>query len=189
MRKLVLQTQCTINGFIGGVNGEMDWVTFAWTPDIIVYVTELTNSMDTILLGRKLAEGFIPHWASVAADPNNPEYEAGKIFTETPKIVFSRTLTESPWDNTTIAKADLVQEVNELKQQDGKNIIAYGGAGFVSSLIAHDLIDEYHLFINPAAISSGLSIFGALNALKHFQLADAIKFECGIAVLKYQPSR
>ena len=86
MRKLKLQMQLTMDGFIAGPNGEMDWMKLPWTEDIEKYVTELTAPIDTILLGRKLAQGFIPHWANVAADPKNPEHQAGILFSETPKI-------------------------------------------------------------------------------------------------------
>ncbi|HAO48699.1 MAG TPA: deaminase, partial [Runella sp.] len=75
MKKLKLQMQMTLDGFVAGPNGEMDWMTFAWTEDLINYVTELTNSFDTIVLGRNLAEGFIPHWKSVAENVDSPEVE------------------------------------------------------------------------------------------------------------------
>jgi len=90
MRKLKLQVQMTIDGFITGENGEMGWIKFPWTEDIINYVKQITEPVDTILLGRKLAEGFIPHWSNVVTNPENPEYEAGLKFTSTPKIVFSK---------------------------------------------------------------------------------------------------
>ena len=135
MKKLKLQVQMSVDGFICGPNGEMDWLNWNWGVDIKNYVTDLTNSIDTILLGRKLAEGFIPHWADVKTKPDHPEYEAGKIFTDTPKYVFSKTLTKSLWGNTTVVNGDLVSEINKLKNQPGKDIIAYGGAEFVSSLI------------------------------------------------------
>ncbi len=185
MRKLKLQVQITVDGFIAGPNGEMDWMAFPWTEDIIEYVTEITDPIDTIVLGRKLAQGFIPYWAKVAADPDNPEFTAGKKFTDTPKVVFTKTLKKSAWDNTTLAKGDLVDEINQLKEQDGKDIIAYGGAAFVSALIKHGLIDELHLLINPTAIGKGMPIFRELKAKQPFSLVKAQAFDCGIAVLHY----
>ena len=111
MRKLKLQVQITVNGFIAKPGGELDWMTWNWSDDIKAYVTDLTNSMDTIILGRKLAEGFIPYWADVSANPDHPEYDAGKIFTDTPKIIFSKTLNKSLWDNTTVVNGDFVSEI------------------------------------------------------------------------------
>ncbi len=187
MRKLKLQVQVSIDGYIAGPNGEMDWLTFTWTDDLNNYVTEITQPVDTIVLGRKLAQGFIPHWANVAADPDNPEFTSGKKFTDTHKVVFTKTLDKSAWDNTVLAKGDLVDEVNKLKKQDGKDIIAYGGAGFVSSLISKNLIDEYHLFINPAAIGKGMPIFKEVEKKLNLQLVQARPFACGIVLLCYKP--
>ena len=154
MRKLKLQVQMTIDGFISGLNGEMDWMTVNWSDDLIAYVTKLTDSVDTIILGRNLAQGFIPYWAKVASDPDSPEYEAGKIFTNTLKVVFTKTLSNSDpivmgWGNTILAEGDIIEEVNKLKNQSGRDIIAYGGGSFVSSLIREKLIDE-RSFINQS---------------------------------------
>ena len=155
MRKLKLQVQTTVDGYMGGPNGEMDWVAFNCDDGLTRYVTDLTNSMDCIVLGRKLAEGFIPYWASVAAKPEDPQYTAGQKFTDTPKVVFTKTLTESPWANTVLAKGDLVDEINQLKQQAGSDLIAYGGAEFVGNLIKHGLIDELQMYdrvLSPAEV-------------------------------------
>ncbi len=167
----------------------MDWMVFAWDDPLKKYVTELTEPIDWIVLGRKLAEGFIPHWASVAANPEHPEFTAGKKFTDTPKVVFSRTLANSKWDNTVLAKGDLVDEITRLKNQVGQDIIAYGGATFVSALVKHGLIDELHLFINPSVIGKGMSIFRELDHKQNLKLAQATFFECGIVVLHYEPKR
>src|SRR5688572_18567014 len=119
MRKLKLQVQMTVDGYIGGPNGELDFMVWDWDDELKQYVEDLTDSMGCIILGRKLAEGFIPYWAKVAADSNHPEFASGKIFTETPKVVFTKTLDKSEWDNTVLANGDLADEVNKLKQQDG----------------------------------------------------------------------
>ncbi|HSC53244.1 MAG TPA: dihydrofolate reductase family protein [Phnomibacter sp.] len=185
MRKLKLQVQTTVDGYMGGPNGEMDWIHFPWTADINTVVGEINAPIGTILLGRKLAEGFIPHWANVAADANNPEYEAGLLFSNTPKIVFSNTLKESPWANTVIAGEDVTTTVEKLKQTEGGDIIAYGGSSFISSLIQTGLVDEYNFFINPSAIGKGLPIFGNLQEKLKLQFKKAVAFECGIAWLQY----
>jgi dihydrofolate reductase len=189
MRKLKLQVQMSVDGFIAGPNSEMDWLAFNWDDELKEYVTELTESIDLIVLGRNLAQGFIPHWASVAQNPEHEEHLAGIKFTETPKVVFTQTLVESEWDNTVLATGDLVEEINQLKNQEGPDIIAYGGATFVSNLIKHGLIDEYHLFVNPAAIGSGMPIFQNLDSTQKLTLVKAVPFACGIVVLHYEPNR
>lgn len=187
MRKLKLQVQMTVDGFIAGSNGEMDWMVFDWDDQINRYVNELTEPIDCIVLGRKLAEGFIPHWAGVAADESHAEYTSGIKFAGTHKVVFTKTLEKSEWENTVLAKGDLVEEITKLKNQNGGDMIAYGGGTFVSSLIKANLIDEYHLFINPTALGSGMSIFSGLNGRLKLKLKDAKSFPCGIVVLCYEP--
>ncbi len=187
MRKLKLQVQITVDGFITGQNGEMNWMTFPWTEDIIEYVREITKPVDTIILGRKLAEGFIPHWENVFKDPQNPEYEGGIKFTSTPKIVFTKTMAKSIWNNTKIENGDLVEKITNLKNKEGEDIIAYGGGTFVSALIKNKLIDELHLFVNPTAIGNGMPIFKELTEMQKFSVKNVKHFECGIIALIYKP--
>lgn len=189
MRKLKLQVQMTVDGQIAGTNGEMDFVVWNWDEKLIAYTQSLTDPVDCIILGRKLAEGFIPHWAGVAEDPKHPEHLAGIKFSDTHKLVFSKTLARSEWKNTVLAKGDLTEEIDRLKKTEGGDIIAYGGAKFVSALIEQGLIDEFHLFVNPVAIGSGLPIFNGLMSKQEFRLIKATPFDCGIVVLNYEPKR
>ena len=179
----------TVDGYIAGLNGEMDWMTFNWDDELKNYVTEITEPIDCIVLGRKLAQGFIPHWAAVAANPDDPEFTAGIKFTDTHKVVFTNTLNKSEWDNTVLAKGDLVDEITKLKKQNGQDIIAYGGATFVSALIKQGLIDEYHLFINPVTLGAGMTIFKDLDSKQNLTLKKSVAFTCGIVVLCYEPKR
>ena len=180
MRKLKLQVQITVDGFAGGPDGELDWMTWNWDDKLKDHVTRLTEPVDTILLGRKMSDGFISHWAKVAKDESSEDHWAGRTFTDTPKVVFTKTLEASQWPNTVLAKGDIAAEVNALKNRDGGDIIVYGGAGFVSNLIARDLIDEYHLFVNPIAIGKGLSIFGRIEGSFPLERIASTAFDCGI---------
>jgi dihydrofolate reductase len=188
MRKLKLQVQISVDGFIAGPNGEMNWMTWTMDEDFTSYVNELTDSSDTILLGRKLAEGFIPYWSSVAANPQDPQYPFGKKMSDLPKVVFSKTVKDADWANTEVANGDLVSEVNKLKNAKGKDIIVYGGAGFVSSLIKEGLIDELHLFVNPTALGHGLPIFKEVESALKLKLVKALPLNSGIVILCYSPT-
>jgi len=183
MRKLKLQVQMSVDGYIAGTNGELDWTVWDWDDELKKYVADVTEPVDCIVLGRKLAQGFIPHWAS------HPEEEGADKFNSTKKVVFTKTLDHSELDNTVLAKGDLVDEITKLKNQDGSDMIAYGGATFVSALVKQGLIDEYHLFINPTAIGNGLSIFKELDSKKNLALVKSTAFNCGIVVLHYVPKR
>ena len=192
MKKLKLQMQMTVDGFVAGPNGELDWMVMSWSNDIMEYVTGITDQVDCILLGRKMTEGFITYWSSVVKDPANPEYEFGRKMYDTPKVVFTKNLNNSDpvvagWPNTSPATGDLTKEVQKLKDQDGGDLIVYGGSNFVSNLIRNNLIDEYYLFINPVIIGKGMTIFNAMEQRKQLELKDSKTFDCGITVLYYQP--
>ncbi len=113
-----------------------------WDSGMSNFSIDNLKDVDCILHGRKTGEGFIPYWTEVANNPNDGEHKLGKRFSEIPNVIFSNTLTVSKWDNTTLIKGDVQQEIEALKNKNGKEIIVYGGESFVSSLIQHDLIDE-----------------------------------------------
>ena len=188
MRKLKLQSQISLDGFHSGPNGELDWMTWNWDDKLKNYVSDLTDPVDTILLGRKMTDGFVGYWENAIKDPNNPEYGFGMKMCETPKVVFTKTMTSSPWRNTTLATGDIKAEVNALKNQEGSDIMVYGGTEFVSNLIKEGLIDELNLFINPTSIGNGISIFTSLESKQSFSLKRSIGFDCGIVALQYEKS-
>ena len=105
--------------------------------------------------------------------------------TDPRKIIFTKTLDKVEWKTTELAKGNLAEEINKLKNENGKDIIAYGGAEFVSNLIKEGLIDELHLFVNPVAIGKGMPIFQELNKKQDFKLLHSQAFDCGINVLAY----
>ncbi|MFI1016289.1 dihydrofolate reductase family protein [Streptomyces sp. NPDC020965] len=186
MRKFKLQVQTTVDGYMAGPNGEMGWLTFPWTDDITAHIGALTAPVDCIVLGRRLAEGFIPAWAS---GPEGESRDAIDKMNNTPKVVISRTLTESPWENAVVAGGDLAETVRELKARPGGDIITYGGAALASSLIAQGLLDEIHLFVNPTAIGAGLPVFADTGVNQRFDLVAAKPFDCGITTLHFAPKR
>lgn len=186
MRKLKLQVQITVDGFVAGRGGELDWMAFEWDERSTTRVNELTDSSDTILMGRKMTDGFIDYWTSVLEKPESEEYAFARKMIDIPKVVFSKTVTESKWINTTVANGDLVEEVEKLKNSSGKDIIVYGGATFVSSLIKNNLIDEFHLFVNPVALGKGMSIFGDLDEKLKLKLITSESFASGEVELWYE---
>ena len=189
LRKLKLHVQMSIDGCIAGPNGEMDWMVGLQDDKIMKYENELMESIDTILLGRKMTDVFISYWSDVIKKPDDPWYAFAKKMIEIPKVVFTKTLKKSKWINTDIATGDITDEIMKLKRQEGKDIVVYGGASFDSSLIKLGLIDEFLLFINPVAIGNGMTIFKNLNEIQEFNLIKSIAFDSGEVLLHYETKK
>jgi dihydrofolate reductase len=186
MRKLRLQVQMSVDGCIAGPNGEMDWMVGLLDDELIKYAYKITESVDTILMGRKMTDGFISFWLDMMNKPDDPWYAFSKKMIEIPKVVFTKTLNKSRWINTDIATGDLIEEVSKIKSQNGRDIIVYGGASFDSSLIKEKLIDEFYLFVNPIVMGSGKTIFRDLNEIQKLTLIDSKVFDCGLVLLHYE---
>jgi dihydrofolate reductase len=185
MRTFKLQVQTTIDGYMAGPNGEMDWMTLPWSDDVNTYVEAILKPVDCFVLGRNLAEGFIPAWES---GPEGETQESIDQMNNTPKVVISNTLTESPWKNAVVAGGDLAETVNGLKARPGGDMAAFGGGTLVRNLIAEGLLDELHLFVNPTAIGAGMPVFPQ-DSYQRFDLVAASPFECGITALHFKPKR
>lgn len=195
MNKLILETQISIDGYIADENGGTNWMIWNWGPDwnwdndLQRYHTNLNKSVNSILISSQMAqEGFNAHWKQVTQDPTDPRFEFANHIVNTNKFVASRTLTrgtEIPggWENVSILKDNLADEITKLKKQNNGDIIVYGGATLVSSLINADLIDEFHLITNPVALGRGLSIFKKQTNLK---MVNSTPFKCGIIVNHYK---
>lgn len=185
MRRFKLQVQTTVDGYMGSASGEMDWMTSPWSDDMTAYAQALHDPVDCIVLGRKLAEGFIPAWASRTPEEGETQ-ESIDFMNNTPKVVMSRSLTTSPWENATVA-SDLVKTINDLKAQPGGDMITYGGGTLAVDLITEGLLDDLYLFVNPIVIGAGSSVLANLGAHQRLRLAEARPFDCGVTALHYQP--
>jgi len=182
MRKLKLQMQITVDGFVAGPQGQLDWMTFAIDERLIAFINHLTDTSDMILLGRQMTPGFVKYWEHVITQPASPEYTFGQKMVGLPKIAFSRTVSRIEGKNVRVENSPMVDAVRNLKNEAGKDIIVYGGATFVSSLIENELIDEFNLFVNPVAIGNGLRIFGGRTPL---ELTASTRYDSGVVVNIY----
>jgi dihydrofolate reductase len=194
VRKLKLQVQITVDGYVGGPEGDHDWRTWNWDEKLKAFAYPLRDVCDTILLGRKTAEVFIPHFEDTV---NNLEakntdkaldekFEYANRMVSMPKIVFSKTMKTFDGKNVTVENGDLVTAVTDLKSKEGKDMIVYGGAGLVSSLIKEGLIDDFYFFVNPVMINKGLRIFDLLEHRQKLSLISATPYACGISVLVFK---
>lgn len=177
--------QMTLDGFVCGPNDEMDWLNVS-DEDWAEMFKDL-ESVDTCLLGSKMYPGYTAYWKSVLSNPNahKDELEYARYAERTPHIVFSKSgSVKAGWANTRIAE-DPALEIARLKQQPGKNIIAYGGASFASSLVKLELIDEYRIILNPTLLSAGKTPFHNIGSRRKLQLIDAKSFKSGSILLRY----
>ncbi|HEX7958634.1 MAG TPA: dihydrofolate reductase family protein [Terriglobales bacterium] len=184
MRKLKLQMQMTVDGFVAGPEGQLDWMTWDMDEKLLAFINHLTDTSDTILLGRKMAPGFLQYWEAMVKKPESPEYAFARKMVDTPKIVFTKTLSSIDGQNVRLEKGDLTRVIDQLKKAPGKDIIVYGGATFVSSLMENSLIDELNFFVNPIGIGNGLRVF---KSRKPMALTNSVGYSSGIVVNTYKP--
>ena len=170
----------SLDGYVAGPNNSLiDWITTDWSRDLKDSVTKITAHVDEILLGRKLAEGFIPAWKS------RPSGEPGAAFmNSTPKTIFSSTLEEaSLGEGVPIVKGSIEEEVRNLKGMESKDIVVYGGVKIAQELVNASLVDEFYLLTEPVALGEGEALFtGHVN----LELVDAKKMECGTLLRHYR---
>ena len=177
--------QISVDGFVARPDGQLDWMTWTWDDQLKSFTSELTDTVDTILLGRKMTKEFVDHWEKAVKDDDKEEALFAKRMVDYEKYIFTKTLDKPYGLNSKLAKGDIVAEVNAIKAKSSdKDVIVYGGANFVSSLIEKNLIDELYLFVNPRAISTGMKIFNQDTSL---ELIESTSFKCGVVVNKYKP--
>ncbi len=176
----------SIDGFVARTTGEVDWI--EWNQDEEFkkfYQKEIIDPVDTILMGRKMTAEFISYWENIVDNkPHDPYFPFAQKMVNIPKIVFSKTIKTIAGNNLSVENGDLVSVVNNLKNNTGGDILVYGGANFVSSLIKNNLIDEFNLFVNHTAIGNGLRIFNDTTKLK---LTHSKSYECGVVINQYRP--
>ena len=188
MRKLRLQMQISLDGFVARPDGALDWMWASGEPDqaSVQKVIDIADNSSVILLGRKMTKEFVTYWENVVDNqPDSKELPLARHMVDLPKISFSHTVNDIKGRNLTMENGDLLTAIKALKAQSGKDILVYGGAHFASSLINEDLVDEFYFFISPIAIGEGLSIFQKDKMLK---LVDSTTYNNGKILNRYIPA-
>jgi dihydrofolate reductase len=181
MRSLFWQINVTLDGFMEGPNRELtDTAEFA-DPDFDRYASEMLQSIDAILLGRRTYQLFADYWPS-ATGP-----DADRL-NELPKVVFSRTLEKVEWKNSRLVKENVTGEVARLKQQPGKDLALFGSADLASTLTRDRLIDEYRILVSPVALGGGKPMFKDIRDRIPLKLVKATTWSSGMVALYYQPA-
>ena len=166
---------------LDGVVENPGWTFPYWNDEIANFKGEETSASDALLLGRVTYEGFAAAW------PESKD-EGADYFNSVRKYVVSTTLDKVEWNNSTLIKDNIVEEITKLKQQDGKDIAVHGSIALVQTLIQHDLVDHYRLLIYPVVLGTGKRLFqdGTTATLK---LVETQSFSSGVAALIYEPDR
>ena len=182
MRRVVLQMGVSVDGYVAGVGGNLDWGLLDEHPDVRAWKVAALRKVGTHVVGRVTYEAMAQHWPQ-ATD------EYASYMNDSPKVVFSRTLETADWPETRIAHGELAEEMAALKAEEGGDIMAHGGATFVQALSQQGLIDQYNLVIPPVALGSGLPLFKDLSKPLHLELTQSRSFPGGTVINVYESLR
>ncbi len=179
MRRLILQTGVSIDGYVAALDGSHPWGDGSEDEAVKRWILDSVWAAGAHLMGRVTYEEMAAFWPTSTSEYARP-------MNEIPKVVFSKTLQHADWPETRIAR-DLGEEIARLKREPGNDLIAYGGATFDQSLSRLALVDEYRLMIQPAALGAGLPLFKDLPAPLHLELVEATTYATGLAIHVYRP--
>ena len=186
MRKLIVTMWTTLDGFIADANGEMDWL--LGDDQLSDYEIALVSNADTLLFGRKTYQDFLGYWPNVPRNPDAAAWEktyAEKINAMT-KVVLSTTLDKAEWDPSQIRRSIDRDEIKELKDEPGANILIYGSASVVQQLTNLGLIDEYQLVVHPVLLGGGKRLFDDIKDRVPLKLVESKPFHSGALLLTYR---
>ena len=189
MGKIITTTWVTLDGYIAGPNGEMDWVAEHYDAAMAVYETEIVSQADTLLLGRVTYQSFAGSWPHVPDSPNASEGEKAyaRMLNAMRKIVFSRSLESVEWNNSTLRKEVVPEEIEQLKQESGRDMLIYGSASIIQTLTNMGLIDEYQVLVHPLIVGGGKPLFHNIGHQVKLKLVNTKTHPSGVVVLSYQP--
>lgn len=181
MRKVVVSNLVSLDGFIAGPSGEIDWFGVDW--DFQDYTKERLGSIGVILFGRVTYDLMAGYWPT--ASPEENDQAIIDAMNTLPKIVFSRTLASTEWNNAVINRGDPVRETERMKAEGGKDIVIFGSGTIVSALSAAGLVDEYRIFVNPVILGAGKTQFGGVRHRIGLRLKETKVFGNGLVMLTY----
>jgi len=183
MRKLIYSMGVSLDGFIAGRDGEIDWS--APDEELHRFHNQQTREIGAHLCGRRLYE-VMAYWETADEHPSVPDHELefARIWKDLPKIVFSKTL-ERVEGNARLVRDGVADEVAKLKEQPGQDL-AVGGAGLASTLMRLNLIDEYRLFVSPVLLGGGTPYFPALDERINLELVETQTFGSRVVYLRYR---
>jgi dihydrofolate reductase len=186
MRKLILFMHTSLDGFVAGPAGEMDWIIA--DDEMFEYAGKQTALADTALYGRVTFQMMDAYWPTAGNQPNATKHdkEHAAWYNNVQKVVMSKTLDEASLKNTTVVRHNAAAAIRALKNEGEKNILVFGSPGAAHTLIHENLVDEYWLFVNPIILGAGIPLFPASLQRKRLHLMETIVFKSGVVCLHYE---
>jgi dihydrofolate reductase len=186
MSKLSAFNNISLDGYFSGKNGEFNWAKSHMDPEFNAFVESNAQGGGTLLFGRLTYELMASYWPTPVAMKNDPI--VAERMNNLPKIVFSRTLSAAPWNNTRLVNADAVAEVRRLKASSSADMVILGSGSLVSQLSQAGLIDEFQIVVNPVILGEGRTMFDGLTRPVGVKLTQSRIFPSGNAFLRYEPA-
>jgi dihydrofolate reductase len=189
MRKIISFMHMSLDGFVAGPKGEMNWIKV--DEEIFDHVGKRISEGDTALYGRVTYQMMESYWPTAADKPGASKHdiEHSEWYSKVHKVVLSKTMKGSELPNTTIISDNLSDRINEIKQQGDSDILLFGSPTATHSLIQLGLIDGYWLFVNPILLGQGIPLFTDIKEKIKLNLVSTQKFTSGVTALDYTVDR
>ncbi len=185
MRRIIVSMNVTIDGFMAGPDGGLDWQFNNWTTDMAEVMGAHLSKADIILLGRNTYSAMADYWPAVSGCliAARDDMAFAGMMNNYIKLVCSTTLKNLNWSNSQLIKGNIRNEILKLKQQQGKDIMIYGSGQLVTYLMQYNLIDEYLLWVYPLSLGRGIPLFANRQRMK---LIDIRQFTSGVVIMHYK---
>ncbi|HEX6674441.1 MAG TPA: dihydrofolate reductase family protein [Actinomycetes bacterium] len=184
MRKVFAFEVASLDGYYVGPNQEFDWPVVDREFD--EFSQRQLEEVDTLLFGRVTYEMMASYWPTPEGREGDPKTAAA--MNDLPKLVASRTLDRVEWENSTLVRGDVAEELARLKQQPGKDIAIFGSFDLTVSLLRAGLVDELRIMVSPLLLGDGLSLFRTAPGRTSLELLDVRRFDSGNVLLTYEPA-
>ena len=189
MRKIISFMHISLDGFVAGPNGEMDWIKV--DEEIFDHVGKRISKGDTALYGRVTYQMMESYWPTAADKPNASKHdiEHSKWYKDVRKIILSNTMKDADTTDAIIISDNLSNRINEITQQPGEDILLFGSPTATHSLMQLNLIDGYWLFVNPVILGQGIPLFTDIKEKIKLDLLTTKQFAGGVTELNYIVNR
>jgi len=185
MRNLVLFMHISLDGFVAGPNGEMDWIVL--NDEVFDLAGKRTKKADMALYGRVTYQMMEAYWPTAAVQPNATKHdkEHSEWYNKVSKVVVSRTMQGKDLAGTRIISDNVNSEIKQLKEKEGEDILLFGSPSVVHTLMQENLIDDYWLFVSPVLIGKGIPLFKNIEQTRKLKLKKNKAFDDGVVCLHY----